>query len=265
MLSGTDNPSGSVGDDIPKELDLLHKISESVCAVETSRERFLRVMQILDETFGRRYGTLTLLSPGEGRTLLDVTFGDPSSPQGRIQGLNRSIIKEVLAKARPLAISRTAQKPITCPARTLHEKETALLCLPVMNNVQPVGVMGTNPIYTDTVSFEGDIRLLSVIVCLAFQNAPLPGDDYVHNEGLRADPPLDTILEDKLRRIIDKVDPRTESRCALLPDILRLVEKIAIKWALRRHQNVQTSAASFLGINRNTLRRKMKDLNIHPQ
>ena len=111
----------------------------------------------------------------------------------------------------------------------------------------------------------GRSRLLRVIVCLAFQNAPLPGDDYVHNEELRADPPLDTILEDKLRRIIDKVDPRTESRCALLPDILRLVEKIAIKWALRRHQNVQTSAASFLGINRNTLRRKMKDLNIHLQ
>ena len=254
-----------MGDNISKELDLLHRISELVCAVETSRERFLRVMEMLDDAFGKRYGTLTLLSPGEGRVLLDVVFGDPSSPEGCIQGLNRSIIKEVLAKARPLAISRIAQKPITSPARTLREKETALLCLPVMNNVQPVGVMGTNPIYTDTVSFERDIRLLRVIVCLAFQDAPLPGDDHLHDDGLRADPSLDTILEDKLRRIIEKVDPRTESRCALLPDIVRLVEKVAIKWALRRHRNVQTSAASLLGINRNTLRRKMKDLNIHLQ
>ena len=100
---------------------------------------------------------------------------------------------------------------------------------------------------------------------MAFRDAPLPGDDHGRSKESTGDPPLDRILEGKLRQMIEKIDLRTESRCALLPDIVNLVEKIVIKWALRRHHNTQTATAHFLGINRNTLRKKMRDLNIHFQ
>jgi len=45
-------------------------------------------------------------------------------------------------------------------------------------------------------------------------------------------------------------------------DIIGLVEKILIKSALRRVDHVQIAAAELLGINRNTLRKKMKELKI---
>jgi Fis family transcriptional regulator len=45
-------------------------------------------------------------------------------------------------------------------------------------------------------------------------------------------------------------------------DIIALVEKILIKSALRRVDHVQVAASEFLGINRNTLRKKMKELKI---
>jgi DNA-binding protein Fis len=45
-------------------------------------------------------------------------------------------------------------------------------------------------------------------------------------------------------------------------DIISVVEKILIKSALRRVGHVQIAAAQFLGINRNTLRKKMKELKI---
>jgi DNA-binding protein Fis len=98
---------------------------------------------------------------------------------------------------------------------------------------------------------------------MAFRDAPLPGDDQSRSRESTGDHSLDRILEEKLRQMVEKVDPRTESKCALLPDIVNLVEKIVIKWALRRHHNIQTATAHFLGINRNTLRKKAKDLNIH--
>jgi transcriptional regulator with GAF, ATPase, and Fis domain len=247
-----------------KELDLLCKISEIIDSVHTSKERFLEVMKTLDEAFGKRYGALTLLNPPKGTILLEVAFGDPSEAQGCIQPLGATVIREILAHAQPMAFSRITQKPVPIPSRSLQEKDSCLLCIPIMNNaLGTVGVMGTNPVYTDTMSFDRDIRLLKVIACMVFRDAPLPGDDRSRPKGAADGPPLDKILEGKLRKMIEMVDPRTERRCALLPDIVNLVEKIVIKWALRRHHNVQTATAHFLGINRNTLRKKMKDLNIH--
>jgi DNA-binding protein Fis len=48
----------------------------------------------------------------------------------------------------------------------------------------------------------------------------------------------------------------------LFDDIIAIVEKILIKAALIRVGNVQVAAAQLLGINRNTLRKKMQDLKI---
>ncbi len=263
MLPGDQPVSNHLYGSGPKELDILYRISELVQSVHTSKERFLHIMEILDDSFGERYGTLTLLSPSRKGFLLEVAFGDPSLHEGCLQGLNHAIIEEVLAHAHPMAFSRMTQKPLSSPSRSPAEKDVALLCMPIVNNTRAVGVMSTNPFYRDTLSFDRDIRLLQVIACTAFQNAPLPGDDSLSSREPKGDPPLDKILERKLGLMIEKVDPRTESRCALLPDIVSLVEKIVIKWALRRHNGVQTGTAVFLGINRNTLRKKMKDLNIH--
>lgn len=256
-----DNRNGS--DEGPRELNLLCRISDLVDSVHTSRERFLQIMKILDEAFGKRYGTLTLLNPSKGKTVLEVAFGDPGMKDGCIHGLKPSTIGEVLMRARPLALSHHSQDVLPIPLESLHEKDASLICIPIMNRTQAVGVLSMNPIYRDTVSLDRDIRLLKIITGLAFKDAPLPGDDPGGSQGPSGDPPLDRILEEKLSRMIEKVDPRTESRCALLPDIVRLVEKIVIKWALKRHHNIQSTAALFLGINRNTLRKKIKDLNIH--
>ena len=64
--------------------------------------------------------------------------------------------------------------------------------------------------------------------------------------------------------MVGKIDPYVESkaRMRLLDDIIAVVEKILIKSALERVDHVQVAAAQLLGINRNTLRKKMKDLKI---
>jgi DNA-binding protein Fis len=75
---------------------------------------------------------------------------------------------------------------------------------------------------------------------------------------------LDEILEEKLSEVLNKIDPDIESktRMGIFDDILAVVEKILIKSALKRMGYVQTATAQLLGINRNTLRKKMKDLKI---
>lgn len=53
-----------------------------------------------------------------------------------------------------------------------------------------------------------------------------------------------------------------EKPCALYDMVIRCVEKPLIELALTHTKGNQTRAAELLGLNRNTLRKKMQDLNI---
>ena len=73
---------------------------------------------------------------------------------------------------------------------------------------------------------------------------------------------IEKVLEKKLDEIITVLDVKTEGKRRLYADIISNVEKTLIKLALNRTKNIRYEAARFLGINRNTLHKKMNDLNI---
>ncbi len=73
---------------------------------------------------------------------------------------------------------------------------------------------------------------------------------------------LEDLLEKKLTGTLGGVDSELESDCALFHEVISIVERILIKMALKKTNKVQVAAAQFLGINRNTLRKKIKDLKI---
>jgi DNA-binding protein Fis len=73
---------------------------------------------------------------------------------------------------------------------------------------------------------------------------------------------LEDLLEKKLTGTLNGVDTGLEFNCGLFHDVISIVERILIKMALKKTNKVQVTAAQFLGINRNTLRKKIKDLKI---
>ena len=73
---------------------------------------------------------------------------------------------------------------------------------------------------------------------------------------------LEDLLEKKLTGTLNGVDTGLESYCNLFHEVISIVERILIKMALKKTNRVQVAAAQFLGINRNTLRKKIKDLKI---
>jgi two-component system nitrogen regulation response regulator GlnG len=75
---------------------------------------------------------------------------------------------------------------------------------------------------------------------------------------------LEDLLKERLVEFLNKIDPyvETRARMTLLDDVVATVEKILIRSALEKVNYVQVAAAQLLGINRNTLRKKIKDLKI---
>ena len=78
---------------------------------------------------------------------------------------------------------------------------------------------------------------------------------------------LEESLEAKLTEVLDRLAPYAEAKAqtGILNDIISVVEKILIRSALKKVEYVQVAAAQLLGINRNTLHKKMKDLKIKPR
>ncbi|MEJ2175760.1 MAG: helix-turn-helix domain-containing protein [bacterium] len=71
---------------------------------------------------------------------------------------------------------------------------------------------------------------------------------------------LGDAVKRSLERYFKDLDGETPS--AVYDMVLRIIEKPMIETVLRQADGNQTSAAEMLGINRNTLRKKMQQLRI---
>lgn len=70
------------------------------------------------------------------------------------------------------------------------------------------------------------------------------------------------VLQQRLEEIITLLSLENNGRNRIFEDVMSLVEKILIRNALSRSNQIKSTAASFLGINRNTLHNKMEKLGI---
>jgi DNA-binding protein Fis len=70
------------------------------------------------------------------------------------------------------------------------------------------------------------------------------------------------ILEKQLDDIVTILCKGEKSKSRIYEDIMAMVERSLIRIALRRSQNIKSTAAIYLGINRNTLQKKMVSLGI---
>jgi DNA-binding protein Fis len=73
---------------------------------------------------------------------------------------------------------------------------------------------------------------------------------------------VEEIMEKKLEDIATVLSASGNRKSKLYEDVMTMVEKGLFKIALRRSNGVKSSAAAFLGINRNTFTDKMAKLGI---
>jgi DNA-binding protein Fis len=144
-----------------------------------------------------------------------------------------------------------------------------LLCIPLVADGLPLGVINMNSLYGPRNEFAEDFQFLSILSTIlspVIKNYQQKKDDFfmTNSKSNLKSYRLDEILEQKLAEVLYKIDPyvETKTKMGVFDDIIRVVEKILIKSALERVDYVQINAAQLLGINRNTLRKKMKEMKI---
>jgi Fis family transcriptional regulator len=237
------------------------------------QDYFQGVMAILSEYFTVGYSALILHDSKKDSLHVEAIYGIGREAHPYNYSGQKGLIAKVLESRQPMVIQNLSQEPlydeVIRGGKRIEKIRPPLVCFPLVVDDEPIGVININSLYGTRNEFIEDFQFLSILSAILSpvirnyhikKNEPLQGS----SKGKTKISFLDEILEQKLSEVLNKIDPDVESktRMGIFDDIIALVEKILIKSALERMGHVQTSAAQFLGINRNTLRKKMKDLKI---
>lgn len=237
------------------------------------QDYFLGAMGILSQYFPIKYCALFLRDAQKDFLRMEALYGVEKENHPLTCSTQKGTIGKVLESRQPMAIQDLSQEPLyeeMLKGQKQFEKiQLPLLCVPLVTEDESMGVFSVNPLYPSGNEFVEDFRFLSIlsaIVSPAIRNyhAKITGPHGKDSRPKSGSHLLDEILEQKLAEVLNKIDPyvETKTKLGIFDDIIRLVEKILIKSALERVDHVQIAAAQLLGINRNTLRKKMKELKI---
>ncbi len=234
---------------------------------------FLGVMTILADYFPIGYSALVFQDPQKDSLRVEALYGikkeaHPPGCRGR-----KGTIDKVLEFHQPMAIHNLSQEPLYSEAiKGIHQIEkirSPLICIPLVVDDQSIGVINIDSLYGPRDELAEDFQFLSVLS--AILSPVIKNYQVKTNEPLQKavnpktkSPLLEEILEERLSEVLTRIDPYVElkAKMTLFDDIIALVEKILVKSALKRVDFVQTAAAQLLGINRNTLRKKIKEMKI---
>ena len=234
---------------------------------------FGKVMTTLSNHFPIGYSALILRDPQKEYLRVEALYGVDREIHPPGCPCRKGPIGQVLESRQPMAIQNLSEEPlydeITKGRKRTDKIQVPLLCIPLMTDDGPFGVINVNSIYGPRAELTQDFEFLSILS--AILSPPIRSYQMRKEETLAKGGKtkaksiqLEDLLKERLVEVLNKIDPyvETRARMTLLDDIIATVEKILIRSALEKVGYVQVAAAQLLGINRNTLRKKMKDLKI---
>jgi len=234
---------------------------------------FGKVMTTLSSHFPIGYSALILRDPLKEYLRVEGLYGVDREIHPVGCPCRKGPIGQVLESRQPMAIQNLSEEPfydeITKGRRRTDKIHPPLLCVPLLTDAGPFGGLNVNSIYGPRAELTQDFEFLSILS--AILSPPIRSYQMRKQEsstkGGKAkakSTQLEDLLKERLVEFLNKIDPyvETRARMTLLDDVVATVEKILIRSALEKVNYVQVAAAQLLGINRNTLRKKIKDLKI---
>jgi len=268
-------------------LNSLYEISRLLGSSIDLQENFPRVFSILAQQMGMKRGGLLLREDESNGWEMRGCHGlSAEELKRRKEYFGSGVTQKILEKGQMAAVADNGETCWFYDGKTkagFKRAQTSFLCAPVKMQGTIIGIFGVDHFYEEPVAVTEDFNLLGEICSLisgamlmrkdvASDNRALLEENWSFRKELenlgrslpkaRRKISLTEILEERLARMIAemKVDPRSHSQ--LYDEVLNVVERTLLKSALEKTKHVQLKTARFLGINRNTLRRKMKEFGI---
>jgi transcriptional regulator with GAF, ATPase, and Fis domain len=269
------------------KLKALFGISRVLGGALDLRESYPKILTVLAQQLGMKRGGFLLLNAESNDWEMAGSQGlSPEEMKRRKEYFGSGVIARILEKGQATAIVEGGENLWVYDGKSRSVPKRGgvqFLCAPVKVQGTIAGILGADHFFEDPVPVTEDLNLLGEICSLigdaitmrrviAAENRALLEENWSFRKELetlgrtlpkvRKRISLTEILEERITRMIAemKVDPRSNG--CFYNEVLHVVERALLKSSLEKTKHVQLKTARFLGINRNTLRRKIKELGI---
>lgn len=272
--------------DTPR-LKSLYEIAKCLGSCLELKEIYPRILAVLTQQMGMKRGGFIFMNSESNEWEMGCCHGMPAEEMKRKKEcFGSGVIPRMMEKGQMAAVSEGGENLWLYDSRAKNIPKMGnplFLCAPVKAQGTVAAILGADRLFEDPVPVTEDLNLLGEVCALigeamtvrkaiAAENRVLLEENWSFRKELetlgRSVPKtrkrisLTEILEERISRMIAemKVDPRSNG--CLYEEVLNVVEKTLLKSSLDKTRHVQLKTARFLGINRNTLRRKIKELGI---
>lgn len=155
------------------ELSTLYEISKAVNSSARLEESMARILAVLHEKMGMERGTLTLLDAQTQELVIEVAHGlDPKAIRRGRYRVGEGITGKVVETGEPIVVPNVGSEPLflnRTKARDISRGNIAFICVPIKVDDKTVGVLSVDRLFHENISFEEDVRLLTIISSLIAQ------------------------------------------------------------------------------------------------
>ncbi|MFA6599763.1 MAG: nif-specific transcriptional activator NifA [Candidatus Omnitrophota bacterium] len=155
------------------ELATLYEIAKAVNASLELESNMRQILTILHEKMGMERGTLCLLDDETNELAIEVAHGlDTKAIQRGRYRVGEGITGKVVATGEPIVVPNIGDEPLflnRTRSRDIARRNVSFICVPIKVDQKTVGVLSADRLFRENVSFEEDVRLLTLISSLVAQ------------------------------------------------------------------------------------------------
>ncbi len=188
-----------------KELGLLYEISGILGESYDLRDVLGMVLKGMADHMDMRRGTLSLLNRKTGEIFIEAAYGlsITQKQRGRYQ-LGEGVTGRVVQTGRPMVVPSISEEPTflnrTGARGKLSKKDLSFICVPIKIGKETIGALSVDSLFSDKVSLEEDVRLLSIIASMIAQAVRLrQAAEEERQKLLEENERLQEVLQDRFR------------------------------------------------------------------
>jgi Nif-specific regulatory protein len=155
------------------EIGTLYEIAKAVNSSFKLEDNMRQILSILHEKMGMERGTLSLLDDQTNELAIEVAQGldQKAIERGRYR-VGEGITGKVVETGEPIVVPNVGNEPLflnRTKARDITRQNISFICVPIKIDQKTVGVLSVDRLFRENISFEEDVRLLTIISSIVAQ------------------------------------------------------------------------------------------------